>query len=472
MLNLELHTGVAVVDSADGRHLSCAQLCEAGQARLAHLTTRGLVMLFADMTLATIETYLGALSAGHAIALLDARMQSSFKAGLIDAYRPATVVGPPGLGLELNAAGVDLRCVSAGADVEVFRPAVDGAVTLHADLAVLLATSGTTGAPKFVRLSRRNVEANADSIARYLGLNPEERAISSLPLHYSYGLSVLNSHLWAGGRFVLTGASLVQPPFWDAFQANGCTSLAGVPFSYQVLERIGFRTQSPRTLRTMTQAGGPLDQPVAAIYSRHLRERGGRFFVMYGQTEATARMAYVPPDRLLEKSGSAGVAIPGGRLLIDAGGGPSLVRGVTGEVVYQGANVMLGYAEGADDLDKGDELCGELRTGDLGYLDDHGYLFLVGRSKRIAKIHGVRVNLDDVERQLRQHGPAAALAGSDAIVAACAFGDEQHLRALARQVARQLGVNHKSIRLTRVDAIAVTTSGKTDYKRVEQWLLT
>ena len=133
--------------------------------------------------------------------------------------------------------------------------------------------------------------------------------------------------------------------------------------------------------------------------------RGGRFFVMYGQTEATARIAYVPPDRLSEKLGSAGIAIPGGRLSIEPAGAGTMDGPVTGEVVYEGPNVMLGYATGSGDLALGDELGGVLRTGDIGYLDEDGFLFLVGRSKRIAKVFGLRINLDEVEAAMREHGP-------------------------------------------------------------------
>jgi acyl-CoA synthetase (AMP-forming)/AMP-acid ligase II len=203
-----------------------------------------------------------------------------------------------------------------------------------------------------------------------------------------------------------------------------------------------------------------------------MRDRGGRFFVMYGATEATARMAFVPPERLADKLGSAGRAIPGGSFSIRPVEKPETATVTTsgrtvGEVVYQGDNVMLGYATGADDLTLGDMLHGTLETGDIGYLDDEGYLFIVGRSKRIAKVYGIRINLDEVELRLRARGPAAVVAGPDAVVGYCAFGDDEIIGGLARDLAKHLRVNLAAIQLHRIEELPMLPSGKVDYQRLE-----
>ncbi len=268
---------------------------------------------------------------------------------------------------------------------------------------------------------------------------------------------------------MLTGESVVQRSFWDAVQQHRCTSLAGVPYTYQLLERVGYRAMELPTLLTMQQAGGALDRSLTTIYAQHMRTKGGRLFVMYGQTEATARIAYVPPDRLTDKLGSAGRVIPGGRLRIEANGEPAVGQGASGEVIYEGPNVMLGYATGRDDLATGDELGGVLRTGDMGFLDDDGFLFLTGRSKRIAKVFGLRVNLDEVELMLREHGPAAAVAGDDSIVGYCAFGTDEALAELRAGLAQRMQLHPTAIVLRRVDDIPVTGSGKVDYRTVGQW---
>ncbi len=321
---------------------------------------------------ASAIAYLAAFRAGHAVILLEADADPT---AIIDIYDP--------------------RYVISGDQVEVREDAAPA--DLHPDLRLLLSTSGSTGSPKLVRLTEANVAANAASIAQYLELGPGERAIASLPLSYSYGLSVLNSHVHAGASIAFTPHSVIRPEFWQDVRRHDVTSFAGVPYAYAMLERIGMRDMDLPALRTMTQAGGRLDPEVARRFAQQRR-----FFVMYGQTEATARIAYVPPQRLADKPGSIGIAIPGGELSIE-----------DGELVYRGPNVMMGYATARADLARGDELGGVLRTGDLGHHDDEGFFYVTGRAKRIAKVYGQRINLDEIEAAV--DGPAGAIAGDDRI---------------------------------------------------------
>jgi acyl-CoA synthetase (AMP-forming)/AMP-acid ligase II len=357
--------------------------------------------------------YLAALAAGHAVILVEAGADPG---PIIETYDPRFVI----------------------ADREVHERDAAPA-ELHPDLRVLLSTSGSTGSPKLVRLSERNVLANAASIAEYLELHPGERAIASLPLPYSYGLSVLHSHLFAGASVAFTPHSVIRPEFWDDVRRHEATSFAGVPYAYAMLERIGMRDMDLPSLRTMTQAGGHLDPEIAALFARR-----ARFFVMYGQTEATARIAYVPPERLADKPGSIGIPIPGGRLSVD-----------DGELVYEGPNVMLGYAQTREDLARGDDQGGVLRTGDLGYADDEGFFYVTGRVKRIAKVYGQRINLDEVEAAVE--GPAAAVGGEDRIEV-YAEGEAD-----ARALAARFRLPPRALRVHAVERLPVKPSGKVDY---------
>ncbi len=289
-----------------------------------------------------------------------------------------------------------------------------------------------------------------------------------MPLHYSFGLSVLNSHWHAGAAVVLTTQSVMQKSFWESVTSLGCTSLAGVPYTYQLLERIGYREMDLPSLVTMQQAGGALDRTLTELYATHMREKGGRLFVMYGQTEATARIAYVPPERLPEKLGSAGCAIPGGELRVEPIGMATPGRPPVGEVIYEGPNVMQGYATDRAGLQAGDELGGVLRTGDIGYLDDDGFLFLTGRSKRIAKVFGLRVNLDEVELMLREGGSAAVVAEDDRIWGFCCYGTEADMQELKRTLGRRLDLHPTAIELRTIEDLPVTSSGKTDYRALER----
>jgi acyl-CoA synthetase (AMP-forming)/AMP-acid ligase II len=407
--------------------------------------------------------------AGHVVALLDGSRPLAAHAAILNQYRPAWVVGPFGTADALADSELHVTRVVDALGGELVATA-DGSPILHPDLAVMLATSGTTGSRKYVRLSKSNVEANARAIAEYLGLTPSERPITSLPLHYSFGLSILTSHWLAGAAVVFSAESIMQRPFWDSVAERGCTSIAGVPYTYQMLERVGYRDMELPTVQTMLQAGGALDRRLIVLYGEHMVSKGGRFFVMYGQTEATARIAFVPPDRLAEKVGSAGIAIPEGRLRIDASAASEPSRPASGEIVYEGPNVMLGYAEHVEDLSAGDELHGVLHTGDIGYLDDEGFLFLTGRSRRIAKVFGLRINLDEVESMLRESGPAAVIASEDVIWGWCAFGTPESVAELRVSLSRRLRIHRSALELRHVAEIPVSSSGKVDYREIERWI--
>ncbi|MEU1386446.1 MULTISPECIES: AMP-binding protein [unclassified Nonomuraea] len=391
--------------------------------------------LFCGMrnNLASVLRYLAAWQTGRPIALLDPDLSAAALADLVSRFRPAALVGfthapdgPPG--------------------------ARDQAPDPHPDLAVLLATSGSTGNPKLVRLSREAVSANAAAIASALSIMPGEIAPTSLPLHYSYGLSVLNSHLHAGATVVLTEAGLLERSFWTHLDEHKCTSLAAVPYQYEMLRRLRFDRAEHPTIRTLTQAGGRLSPELVSLFAA----QADRFFVMYGQTEATARITVLPPDRLADKPGSAGQAVPGGRLTIDGG-----------EVVYHGPNVMMGYAETAADLARPDDLGGVLRTGDLGRLDDEGFLYVTGRLRRIAKIFGVRVNLDDVEVLLRDTVPVAATSGDDRVTVWAEGLDAAGCRNLARRLGAELRLHWSGFDVRAVERLPLLPTGKIDYRALE-----
>jgi long-chain acyl-CoA synthetase len=470
-LDLRPTASPALIDAASAEVLSFRQLVRVATDTAGRIgTERSLVFLLSRNDRFTVTTYAAALIGGHAVALLDGVRPAEVTAELVATYGPGCVAGPAGTGEQLAGLGIPVSAALPVDGGELVRLGYPGPA-LAPDLQVLLSTSGTTGSRKFVRLSGANIHANAASIASYLALAPSERPITSLPLHYTFGLSVLNSHWLAGAPVVLSSDSVIQQGFWEAFRQHACTSLAGVPYTYLMLERIGFREMELPTLRTLQQAGGALDRRLTQVYADFMARRGGRLFVMYGQTEATARIAYVPPARLAEKLGSAGIAVPGGRLRIDVNGSQPTER-PTGEVVYEGPNVMLGYATAPEDLARGDDLGGVLRTGDIGYLDDEGFLFLLGRSKRIAKVFGLRVNLDEVEAMLRERGPAAVVGVEDGIRAFCAFESDEAVTEARDALARRFRVHRDALRFQRVDEIPVTEAGKVDYQQVQRWIAT
>ena len=275
---------------------------------------------------------------------------------------------------------------------------------MHDDLALLLTTSGSVGSPKFVRQSYKNIAANTASIVEYLHLDTAERAITSLPMNYTFGISVINSHLMVGATLVLSPYTIMQREFWTLMSEQKVTSLSGVPYTYEMLDKLRFMRRDLPDLHTLTQAGGKLSPELHQKFAEYAQAQGKSFVVMYGQTEATARMSYLPPELSLTKVGSMGIAVPGGKFsLIDADNQQIIEPGVVGELVYEGDNVTLGYAQSRGDLAKGDEFGGRLLTGDMARFDEDGFFYVVGRKKRFLKIFGNRVNLDETERLIKSH---------------------------------------------------------------------
>ena len=327
-----------------------------------------------------------------------------------------------------------------------------GAYDAHPDLALLLSTSGSTGAAKLVRLSHDNVASNASAIADYLGLGPSDVALTTLPLHYSYGLSVLTSHLLAGASLVLTDESVTRCSLWELAERAGVTSFAGVPHTYALLETSGCVDRLPSTLRYCTVAGGRLDPAAVRAWA----QRVPSFVVMYGQTEATARMTWLPPHLAAERPDTIGVPIPGGSLRIDPVEGPG-DDGV-GELVYEGPNVMLGYATSPADLALG-RTVHELRTGDLGVQDEDGLFRVVGRLARFAKVLGLRIDLDDLEQRLAAAGVTARVLEHDGGLAVLVRSGPVAAR---QRVLDDLGLPAHLLRVVPVDDLPVGASGKRD----------
>lgn len=446
-------------DDATSTSITYSELAATADGILAVLTAtrrKRLGVIRCRNAVAPIAAYLGALRAGDAVMLLGDQLAHPLWSTILEAYQPDWVFGPETDPTPPVSTTYETRSSHNGwrmLERATPRPTEDD---LHPNLAVLLSTSGTTGSPKMVRLSHRNIDANACSIAEYLCIASGERAITTLPFNYSYGMSVINSQLQAGAQLVLTDASLLSREFWDTFSHHGATSLAGVPYTFQMLHRLDPRKLALGSLRTLTQAGGHLAPRWMTYFHELAQERGWRFVVMYGQTEASPRISYVPADDLGRKLGSIGVAIPGGRL--------SLAD--DGELIYEGPNVMMGYALCRADLFKGDEMQGRLPTGDLARMDEDGFVFLMGRLKRFAKIHGNRVSLDDIEQRLEQalSVPVAVTGNDERLkIHVTVPGDLDQARSIMTETYR---LHASTFSLHAIEALPLNPSGKKDYGRL------
>jgi long-chain acyl-CoA synthetase len=444
---------LAVVDAHSGLQKTYGELrrdVERAALAMPRRTHKALCLLIAQNRYESIVSYLAALTRGDALVVADASVSRELYAGLVATYHPEFIfTSSPDLAIP------QYRKIDSPGDpgAGIWEREGDARHSgIHPSLAILLSTSGSTGSAKLVRLTLANLQANAESIVAYLGLGPEEKPITSLPMAYSYGLSVINSHLLAGATLTLTEHGVLRREFWDSVDRHACTSFSGVPYSYQMLVETGLLSKRGRTLRTFTQAGGRLAESHMRQVHRVALERGARFFVMYGQTEATARISYVPSEHLGDKIGSVGIAIPNGALQLDAGG----------ELIYTGPNVMMGYAECRADLAKGDELQGVLRTGDLARQDEDGYFYLTGRKGRFLKMFGKRFNLEEIELLLQRSGPAGlACFGHDDLLLVAIEGDQGS--AASKTLRETFRLPTEAFRIVAVPQLPRTANGKIDY---------
>ena len=270
---------------------------------------------------------------------------------------------------------------------------------IHPQLSHLLPTSGSTGSPKLVRHCYDNIEAAGLNISMFFELKETDRPLMVLPLYYTMGLSMLFSHLRAGATVLLTGRNMTDSVFWKFLKEEKATSFTGVPYSYQILDLMRFYRMDLPELELLTQGGGKMQRALNEKFVNYCEQQGKRWIATYGQSECTARMAYLPAKWAREKMGSIGIAVPNGELsLIDAQGNAITTPNTEGEMCYRGRNVTMGYATCAEDLLKGDERHGYIRTGDLAYYDEDGCYYIVGRMGRFLKLYGMRVGLDECEQ--------------------------------------------------------------------------
>lgn len=405
-----------------------------------------LILILCSNTIDCLSAYISAMNSQHAVMLLTDDINRELLKNVIGQYEPKWIVGLT----EYEGYTFVSDKLERSATIEI---------NIHSELALLLSTSGTTGSQKFVRLSYENLHSNAKSIIEYLEIDENERAVMNLPLSYSYGMSIVNSHLLAGATILLTDESVMEKSFWEFVQMHEATSLAGVPFMYQMLQRIGFIKMDLPHLKTLTQAGGRLNEKLVRHFGEYALANDKRFYVMYGQTEASPRMSYIPYDKLLEKAGTIGIAVPGGELSI-----------VEDELVYTGPNVMMGYAECLEDLAKGDEMGGVLYTGDTATVDEAGYFTITGRLKRFIKLFGLRINLDDVEKKLEAkfHIPLACTGSDDKLIVAI---EQEEYVDLVKAEIETLYHLHKTAYKVKVLPIPHFANGKTDYMTLKELCL-
>lgn len=405
--------------------------------------------------------YLAFENNGQVPLLLSAGLEAGLRARLESVYAPSYYWLPEDKAREI---GEETVYAAYG---YVLRKTSYTPYPVHESLSLLLTTSGSTGSPKLVRHKYGNLEANAENVAKVFAWTADEVGICDLPMHYTMGLNVINSHLVVGASVLMVKANLMDPDFWKFIREQGGTNFCGVPFSYEVLRRIGFDRMDLPKLRTLAEGGGKMTDKMFQWVAAYAASSGKRFCATFGTSETSARMAFLPPEFALEKVGSIGKAIPNGELfLLDETVGDDGT--VTGELGCRGPNVTMGYALCAEDLGKGDEFCGEYHTGDLAKRDAQGFYYIIGRKGRFLKLFGLRVSLDETERILKTHFP-----GADFVCT----GDDRRMRifvtdpALEREIvpfiSRKTNLHHSAFQVAVIPEIPRNDYGKVTYAKLE-----
>ena len=356
--------------------------------------TKPLTMFVCGNRMGAVSGYAALMNGGFPVMPVSAELPAEKRKELMKAYRPGLLLIPEELRGEYPA----MKEVCGIRDYVLLKTNYSECFATHPQLGLLVTTSGSTGSAKFVRQSWENLRFNAEAIAGYLGISGTDKSITALPLQYTYGLSMLHAGFLRGVATVVTQSGVLDAEFWDLVEAEEVTCFHGVANTYEMLHHIGLFEDSFPSLRTMSQAGGKLSREMQEYYGRFAEEYGKRFIIMYGQSEATAAIAWLPAEDTLRKPGSVGVVIPGGSIsLTDGEGKPLTEAHQRGELVYRGPNVAMGYAQRGEDLQLGDEWNGVIRTGDIAEMDEDGYLTITGRLKRFIKLAGHRVSLDEID---------------------------------------------------------------------------
>lgn len=451
----------------NGNALTYNQLSEETTSLAKKIGHRCLVFVLCRNTIGSVLGYVSFVNNDIVALLLNSNLDDVLLNNLISTYKPSYLWLP-------NSKTAQFKDYIK--DYEFFDYVLlkthysDIGCSLYNELALLLTTSGSTGSPKFVRQSYSNVLSNAEAIVDYLNIDSAERPVTLLPMYYTFGLSVINSHLLVGATILVTDKTLMQSELWRFIKEAKASSLSGVPYTYEMLDRLRFYRMDLPFLKTLTQAGGRLSPKLHEKFAKYAVDSGRRFVVMYGQCEATARMSYLPSERSCDKIGSIGIAIPGGVFqLIDSNGSVIDEPNTDGELVYTGPNVTLGYAECVDDLAKGDERHGVLATGDIARYDSDGFYYIVGRKKRFLKIFGNRVNLDEIDSLIYgEFGIDMASAGVDDHLFIFVTS-EKFAEQVRTFVIDKTKLNPVAFKIKVIDRIPKNESGKTLYSELSKY---
>lgn len=410
---------------------------------------KDIIFLYLDNGIDSIEVFFTSFATHHVTTLLSKELSIHLKQNLENLYKPAFIY-------DTTRENID----DYYEQDRLFTRNEFISKTIDPQIKIMISTSGTTGSPKFVKLSEENIYNNALSILDYLPVIDTDVTPLNLPIYYSYGLSVLITNAIRGGQIICGVKNIFNKLFWVDFQKYGFTSLAGVPYVYEVLNNIGFTKIKYPTLRYLTQAGGKLNDQLIKIFQQYSICNHIDFFMMYGQTEATARISYLNITRHINKIGSVGKAVLNGKLMIDK---------TTNELIYHGPNVYGGYAESISDLMSYQKDC-SLYTGDIAKFDNEGFLYIIGRINRFVKILGSRISLDEIENILKDNfsgGNFVCIGKEDTYLQLYSTDADLEQQNVIKFMEEFFKIDPYFIKYKYINNLPLTMNGKINYKKLD-----
>lgn len=451
---------LAAIDSS-GMSITYGGLLDFADEWKDSIHSRSLILIIGDNTIGGIAGYIGSMIHKIVPIIVGVGIKDEALNHLKSTYKPQFIWKPRNL-LSSNEKEVFEKYDYVLVENEkVGYP-------LYDDLCLLLTTSGSTGSPKLVRHRYLNLEAQARNISRFFELDSADRPLVSLPIQYTMAISSINSHLYVGATLLLTSMSLLSPDLWTFVKTERATSITGVPYSFELMYKLRIYRQDIPSLKLLTQGGGKLDKTIQITFAEYIQKKGGKYIATYGQTEGSARMAYLPNEYAISKCGSIGKAIPNGKLyIVDEAGNEVKQAGKIGEMVFEGDNVTLGYAENGSDLIRGDDNKGVLHTGDLVYKDDDGFFFIVGRKKRFLKLYGHRVSLDECEQLIKnKYKIECACTGTDKMLKIY-ITDKEYEDCVKKYILSETELYANSITVICIESIPKNEAGKTLYAQLD-----
>lgn len=453
---------LAAID-AQGNQLTYGELCAFSNELSILMPSRSLLFLLTENNVGGIAWSIGCIEAKQVPLILNAHTEEGLFQNLMQIYLPPYLCVPKGHSLTGQYEIVHERFGY------VLLKTGNEACPMYEELSHLLPTSGSTGSPKLVRHKYANIEAAALNISTFFELTNVDRPLLVLPLYYTMGLSVVFSHFYAGATVLVTNQSMTDRLFWQFLKEQRATSFTGVPYSFEILNLMRFFRMDLPDLQLLTQGGGKMLKALNQKFVEYCKSTGKRWIATYGQSEGTARMAWLPAEWAGCKMGSIGRAVPNGEMfLIDSEGNTIAEPNVQGEMCYRGKNVTMGYARQRGDLLLGDERNGFLKTGDLAYQDEDGCFYIVGRMGRFLKLFGMRIGLDECEQIIKAKFPIeCACVGTDDKMAVY-ITDEKLISSVKEELVEKTKLVATAFEIKVIPAIPKNEAGKTLYSKLQE----